>query len=158
MFATWSQPITQLASAWNPRRKVCLATSWRPGYNVFRRTVYPNVRCHYPEAYNTDTCSCVSEFSTAVLWRLPSCLLTGTAVTLGTVLDWEIFMTNNDVFQLKSISWHKMKRNRSLNTTNGLLAKMESSYVTTCFGLFLWPSSGYNLVALRVYTIQWYLG
>jgi len=30
----------------------------------------------------------------------------------------------------------KMKRNRSLNTTNGLLAKMESSYVTTCFGLF----------------------
>jgi len=35
-----------------------------------------------------------------------------------------------------------MKRNRSLNTTNGLLAKMESSYVTTCFGLHLWPSSG----------------
>jgi len=30
-----------------------------------------------------------------------------------------------------------MKRNRSLNTTNGLLAKMESSYVTTCFGLHL---------------------
>ena len=28
-----------------------------------------------------------------------------------------------------------MKRNPSLNTTNGLLAKMESSYVTTCFGL-----------------------
>jgi hypothetical protein len=47
----------------------------------------------------------------------------------------------------------KMKRNRSLNTTNGLLAKMESSYVTTCFGLHLWPSSGYNLVELRVYTI-----
>jgi len=47
----------------------------------------------------------------------------------------------------------KMKRNRSLNTPNGLLAKMESSYVTTCFGLHLWPSSGYNLVALRVYTI-----
>jgi hypothetical protein len=46
----------------------------------------------------------------------------------------------------------KMKWNRSLNTTNGLLAKMESSYVTTCFGLHLWPSSGYNLVALRVYT------
>ena len=40
----------------------------------------------------------------------------------------------------------KMKRNRSLNTTNGLLAKMESSYVTTCFGLDLWTSSGYNLV------------
>ena len=47
----------------------------------------------------------------------------------------------------------KMKRNRSLNTTNGLLAKMESSYVTTCFGLLLWPSSGYNLVALRFCTI-----
>jgi len=46
-----------------------------------------------------------------------------------------------------------MKWNRSLNTTNGLLAKMESSYVTTGFGLHLWPSSGYNLVALRVYTI-----
>ena len=46
-----------------------------------------------------------------------------------------------------------MKRNRSLNTTNGLLAKMESSYVTTCFGLHLWPPSGYDLVALRVYTI-----
>jgi len=47
-----------------------------------------------------------------------------------------------------------MKWNRSLNTTNGLLAKMKSSYVTvTCFGLHLWPSSGYNLVALRVYTI-----
>jgi hypothetical protein len=45
----------------------------------------------------------------------------------------------------------KMKRNRSLNTTNGLIAKMESSYVTTCFGLHLWPSSGYNLVALRVW-------
>ena len=43
----------------------------------------------------------------------------------------------------------KMKRNRSLNTTNGLLAKMESTYVTTCFGLHLCPSSGYNLVALR---------
>jgi len=43
-----------------------------------------------------------------------------------------------------------MKRNRSLNTTNGLLAKMASSYVTTCFGLHLWPSSGYSLVALRV--------
>jgi hypothetical protein len=27
------------------------------------------------------------------------------------------------------------------------------SYVTTCFGLLLWPSSGYNLVALRVYII-----
>jgi len=27
-----------------------------------------------------------------------------------------------------------MKRNRSLNTTNGLIAKMESSYVTTCLG------------------------
>ena len=48
--------------------------------------------------------------------------------------------------------YHNMKRNRSLNTTNGLLAKMKSSYVTTCFGLHLWPSSGYNLVALRVYT------
>ena len=47
----------------------------------------------------------------------------------------------------------KMKWNRSLNTTNGLLAKMESSYVTTRFSLFLWPSSGYNLVALRVYTV-----
>jgi len=47
----------------------------------------------------------------------------------------------------------KMKQNRSLNTTNGLLANMESSYVTTCFGLLLWPSSGYSLVALRVYTI-----
>jgi len=47
----------------------------------------------------------------------------------------------------------KMKRNRSQNTTNGLLPKMESSYVTTCFGLLLWPSSGYNLVALRVYTV-----
>jgi hypothetical protein len=46
----------------------------------------------------------------------------------------------------------KMKWNRSRNTTNGLLAKMESSYVTTHFGLFLWPSSGYNLVPLRVYT------
>ena len=46
----------------------------------------------------------------------------------------------------------KMKWNCSRNTTNGLVAKMESSYVTTCFGLFLWPSSGYNLVALRVYT------
>ena len=39
-----------------------------------------------------------------------------------------------------------------LNTNNDLLAKMESSYVTTCFALYLWPSSGYNLVALRVYT------
>jgi hypothetical protein len=48
---------------------------------------------------------------------------------------------------------HKMKWNRSLNTTNRLLAKMELSYVTTCFGLHLWPSSGYNLVTLRVYTI-----
>ena len=47
----------------------------------------------------------------------------------------------------------KMKRNRSLNTTNGLLVKMESSYITTCFGLHLWPSSGYSLVALRIYTI-----
>ena len=46
----------------------------------------------------------------------------------------------------------KMKWNRNLNTTNGLLAEMESSYVT-CFGLLLWPSSGYNLVVLRVYTI-----
>jgi len=46
-----------------------------------------------------------------------------------------------------------MKCNGSLNVANGLLAKMESSYVTTCFGLFLWPSSGYNLGALRVYTI-----
>jgi hypothetical protein len=44
-----------------------------------------------------------------------------------------------------------MKRNRNLNTTNGLLAKMESSYVTTCFGLLLWPSSGYDLVALRIF-------
>jgi len=43
-----------------------------------------------------------------------------------------------------------MKRNRSLNTTNGLLVNMESSYVTTCFGLHLWPSSCYNLVPLRV--------
>jgi hypothetical protein len=43
-----------------------------------------------------------------------------------------------------------MKQNRSLNSTNGLLAKMESSYVTTCFGLRLWSSSGYDLVALRV--------
>jgi len=47
-----------------------------------------------------------------------------------------------------------MKRNRSLNTTNLLLAKMESTYVTTCFGLHLWSSSGYNLVALTVYTIR----
>jgi len=39
----------------------------------------------------------------------------------------------------------KMKRFRSLNRTNGLLAKVESSYVTTCFGLHLWSSSGYNL-------------
>jgi hypothetical protein len=46
-----------------------------------------------------------------------------------------------------------MKRNRSLNKSNGLLAKMETSYVTTRFGLHLWPPSGYNLVALRVYTI-----
>jgi len=46
-----------------------------------------------------------------------------------------------------------MKRNRSLNATNGLLAKMESSYINTRFGLRLWPSSRYNLVALRVYTI-----
>jgi len=30
-----------------------------------------------------------------------------------------------------------MNRNRSLNTTNGLLAKMESSYATTCFGAYL---------------------
>jgi len=44
----------------------------------------------------------------------------------------------------------KMKWIRSLNTTNGLVAKMESSYVTTCFGLHLWPSSDYNLVALSV--------
>jgi len=36
----------------------------------------------------------------------------------------------------------------TLEFVNGLLAKMESSYVTV-----LWPSSGYNLVALRVYTI-----
>jgi len=27
---------------------------------------------------------------------------------------------------------------------------MESTYVTTCFGLRLWPSSGYNLVALMM--------
>jgi hypothetical protein len=35
-------------------------------------------------------------------------------------------------------SFIKMKLNRSLNTTNGLLAngKMESSFVTTRFGLF----------------------
>jgi len=46
----------------------------------------------------------------------------------------------------------KIKRNRSLHTNNGLLAKMESSYVTTCFSLHLWPSSGYNLIALRFYT------
>ena len=45
----------------------------------------------------------------------------------------------------------KIKRNRSLNTANGLLAKMESTYVTTCFGLHLWPSSGYSLVALSVF-------
>jgi hypothetical protein len=44
----------------------------------------------------------------------------------------------------------KMKRNRSLNTTNVLLAKTESSYVTTCFGLHLWPKSVYSLVVLRV--------
>ena len=31
---------------------------------------------------------------------------------------------------------HKMKRNRSQNTTNSLLAKTESSYATTCFDLF----------------------
>jgi hypothetical protein len=48
----------------------------------------------------------------------------------------------------------KMKRNRSLNKTNGLLAKMKSSYVTTCFGLHLWPSSGYYLVASRVLYIM----
>jgi hypothetical protein len=42
----------------------------------------------------------------------------------------------------------KMKQNRCLNKSNGLLAKMESSYVTTCFGLHLWPSSDYNLLAL----------
>jgi len=30
----------------------------------------------------------------------------------------------------------KVRRNQNLNTTNGLLAKMESSYVTTCFCLF----------------------
>jgi hypothetical protein len=45
-------------------------------------------------------------------------------------------------YQHPSIFWFsynkgiKIKRNRSLNTTNGLLTKMESSYVTTCFGLF----------------------
>ena len=44
----------------------------------------------------------------------------------------------------------KIKQNRSLNTTSGLLAKIESSYVTTCFGLHLRPLSGYDLVALRV--------
>jgi len=44
-----------------------------------------------------------------------------------------------------------MKRNRSLNTTNGLLAKIESSYVITCFGLHLWTSSGYNLVAYTIF-------
>jgi hypothetical protein len=43
-----------------------------------------------------------------------------------------------------------MKLNCSLNKANGLLAKMDSNYVTTCFGLHLWPSSVYNLVALRV--------
>ena len=43
-----------------------------------------------------------------------------------------------------------MKRNRSVNTTNGLLTKMESSYVTTCFGLHLWSLPGYNLVAFRI--------
>jgi len=42
----------------------------------------------------------------------------------------------------------KMKRNRSLHTANGLLSKMELTYLTTCFGLHLWPSSDYNLVAL----------
>ena len=42
-----------------------------------------------------------------------------------------------------------MKRNRSLNTTKGLFATTESSYVTTCFGMFLWPSSGYNLLVLE---------
>ena len=36
----------------------------------------------------------------------------------------------------------KMKRNRSPNTINDLLSKMESSYVTTCLCLHLWPSSG----------------
>jgi len=45
------------------------------------------------------------------------------------------------------------KRNRSLNKTNGLLAKMESNYVTTCFDLHLWTSSGFNLAELIVYTI-----
>jgi len=38
----------------------------------------------------------------------------------------------NTVRSHKNIKW-----NSSLNTTNGLLAKMESSYVTTCFGLLL---------------------
>jgi hypothetical protein len=46
-----------------------------------------------------------------------------------------------------------MKGNHSLNTTDGLLAEIESSYVTACIGLRLWPLSGYNLVALRVHTL-----
>jgi len=53
----------------------------------------------------------------------------------NSILSWDI--------PVVSYKYHKMKWNRSLNTTNGLLAKMESSYVTTCFGLHLWPSSGY---------------
>jgi hypothetical protein len=67
----------------------------------------------------------------------------------------------NVLFQVQKLSlrwdipvvcyrYHKMKRNCSLNKTNGLLANMESGYVTTCFGLRFWPSSGYSLVALRV--------
>jgi hypothetical protein len=51
-----------------------------------------------------------------------------------------------------------MKRNHSEEKINGLLAKMESSYVTTCFGLILWPSSGYNPVALTVYTVRLNVG
>jgi hypothetical protein len=51
-------------------------------------------------------------------------------------------VTSQCDFKLVPFNIIKMKRNLSLNTTNGLLAKMESSYVTTCFGLHLWPSSG----------------
>jgi len=67
----------------------------------------------------------------------------------GLSVNWPIFKLHfflGEIFLLCVTNIIKMKRNRSLNTTNGLLAKMESSYVTTCFGLFLWPSSGYNLV------------
>jgi len=45
-------------------------------------------------------------------------------------------LRNKYGYRSKRFIYYKMKWNRSLKTTNGLLAQMESRYVTTCLGLF----------------------